>query len=213
MIKSLLRFFVSLDNLCYKIISKLVVIENNGVHPKHDIMKYHTFFIDNVSREDSVIDIGCGNGLVACDVADQAKKIVGIDMNDDNIKKALEICKKDNVEFIVGNVLTYNFDTKFDKIIFSNVLEHIEERVDFLKKLHTISDVILLRIPMLDRDWLSVYKKQKNLEYRLDRTHYIEYTMDTLRDELKKSGWKIKKYSIQFGEFWGVLNNSSETDV
>jgi len=31
-----------------------------------------------------------------------------------------------------------------------------------------------------------------------------------LKNELKNSGWEIESYSIQFGEFWGVIKNYDE---
>ena len=207
-INYLIKLFVGLDNLCYKIISRLAIAENGGVHPKHRIMNYHEFFVNNITAGDVVLDIGCGKGENASDVAGKAKKVVAIDIKPSNIDYAKKTYNKTNLEFITGDVLNYNFDCKFDKIILSNVLEHIEKRADFLVSLHKMSGVILLRVPMLDRDWLVVYKQQKGLEYRLDPTHFVEYTLDTLNEELAKSNWLIKSYSIQFGEFWGVLTSS-----
>ena len=67
--KSLLNIFVKLHNFCYKIISRLVIYENNGIHPKHKIMNYHKFFIDNVNENDEILDIGCGKGENAFDIA------------------------------------------------------------------------------------------------------------------------------------------------
>jgi len=202
-----LKFFVWLHNFCYKVISKLAIKDNNGTHPKHKILNYHQFFIDNVEINDEIIDIGCGKGENAYDIAKKAKKVIAVDIKEQNIEYAKRHFKRDNLEFLVGDVLNYNFDRKFDKIVLSNVLEHIENRVDFLKKLHDLSGTILLRVPMLDRDWLTVYKKEKGLEYRLDRTHFIEYTLPTIEQELFDSGWVVNKYSLQFGEFWGVISN------
>lgn len=211
--KTMIRFFVNLDNFSYKIISRLAILENGGIHPKHKIMNYHKFFIDNVNENDEILDIGCGKGENAFDIAQKAKKVLGIDILESNIKIAKEkyhlACQqtgKEKLEFLVGDATKYNFDKKFTKIVLSNVLEHIENRIDFLQNLHSIANVILLRVPMVDRDWLSVYKKNKGFEYRLDNTHFIKYTLDELKDELKNAGWKIENYSIQFGEFWGVIN-------
>lgn len=210
--KIILNFFVKLHNFSYKIISRLAILENGGIHPKHKIMNYHKFFIDNIGSSDEILDIGCGKGENAFDIAQKAKKVLGIDIIENNIKIAKEkyhlACRqagKENLEFLLGDATKYNFEQKFDKIVLSNVLEHIENRIDFLQSLHNISDVILLRVPMIDRDWLSVYKKNKGFEYRLDNTHFIEYTLDELKNELKNAGWKIENYSIQFGEFWGVV--------
>lgn len=182
----------------------LVVKQNSGVHPKHRIMDYHKFFIDNISVNDTVVDVGCGNGLVAYDVAQKAREVVGVDLHQKNINQAFKL-KIDNLSFICADATKYQWGRNFDTCILSNVLEHISDRVSFLKNIFLISNTILLRVPMLERDWLSVYKKEKGFEYRLDPTHFIEYTLSILDQELSNSGWKIKHYSIQFGEFWGVI--------
>jgi len=199
----LLKLFMRLHNLSYTFISLLVSAK--GIHPKHRIMNYHKFFVDNVNKNSIVLDIGCGNGAVAFDVAKKAKQVTAIDTNKENIRFANKNYKRNNLKFINGNALHYKFDNRFDFIILSNVLEHIRDRVDFLKSLHDLSKVILLRVPMLTRDWLTPYKKEHGFEYRLDNTHHIEYTLSTLTDELNKSGFKLIEYSIQFGELWGIV--------
>jgi len=89
-----IQFFAWVHNLSYKVLTKLAIKKNNGVHPKHNIMNYHRFFVDNVGDTDEVLDIGCGNGLVAYDVADKAKKVVGIDIKDSNIEKTRKLSFK-----------------------------------------------------------------------------------------------------------------------
>ncbi len=204
-----LNLFVYLDNFSYKVLTKLAIIDNSGTHPKHKILGYHKFFKDNIEQGDRIVDIGCGKGENAYDISSKAKQVIAIDIREKSITYAKEHYTRENLEYIVGDVLTYNFENKFDKIVFSNVLEHIKDRVAFLRHLHNVSDVILLRVPMIDRDWLTVYKKEKGFEYRLDPTHYIEYTMDELRKELAESSWEVEKYSIQFGECWAVLKNKT----
>jgi len=181
-----------------------------GRHPKHNILKYDLFFKNNLNENDVVLDIGCGNGHLAMSVAEKVKRIVGVDISEKNIKIAKENNDKSNLEFLLGDATNYNFDGKFDAIILSNVLEHIEKRVEFLKNIKKLSNKILIRIPMLDRDWLTVYKKENGFEYRLDDTHFLEYTLDILNDELKESGWKLEDYSIQFGELWGVCKKTND---
>lgn len=201
----LLTLFIRLNNYSYSKISSLVVIANNGLHPKHAIMNYHKFFVDNISPKDTVLDIGCGNGANAFDISQKAKSLTGIDISKQNISYANAHYRKDNLRFIHGDVLTYRFSEIFNKVILSNVLEHIDNRIAFLKSIHRTTNTVLIRVPMLTRDWLAVYKKAQGLEYRLDKTHYIEYTTDILKKELNQSGWKLFTYSIQFGELWGVV--------
>lgn len=201
---------IFLHNLAYRTLNTLVVIDNVEVHPKHDILQYRNFFLDHIGADDRVIDIGCGKGETAFFVSEKAVQVVGMDIKEKNIASAKEKYTRQNLSFIVGDVLAYPFSDSFDAIILSNVLEHIEYRVEFLKKLHDISDIILLRVPLITRDWLAVYKKVHGFEYRLDPTHYIEYTEQELLQEIEDGGWRVEEYSVQFGEWWGVIKITIE---
>jgi|APSaa5957512622_1039677.scaffolds.fasta_scaffold35611_2 2-polyprenyl-3-methyl-5-hydroxy-6-metoxy-1,4-benzoquinol methylase len=203
--KFLLAKFIKLHNYSYHKISEYAGYLNNDIHPKHDIIKYHQFYVDNLSADDIVLDLGCGNGFLSYDMAKKAKEVVGIEIKDYNIKYAKEHYQRDNLKFIVADATEYEWQKKFDKIALSNVLEHIEDRITFLKKIKKISDTIILRVPMINREWLAVYKKENGFEYKLDNTHYIEYTLDSLQTELKQAGWQIESYQVNWGEFWGVL--------
>jgi SAM-dependent methyltransferase len=176
-----------------------------GVHPKHRITKYHQFFLGQVNREDEILDIGCGIGLLAHSLAPSVKKIVGVDFSEPRINYARRHFKRDNLVFILGDATTHPFDQKFSKIILSNVLEHIDDRVNLLVRLKFLSDEILIRVPMEDRDWLTVYKKELGCEYRLDSTHRIEYRLDTFQSEAESAGWRLDYYQVNWGELWGVL--------
>ncbi|HUT22278.1 MAG TPA: class I SAM-dependent methyltransferase [Candidatus Bipolaricaulota bacterium] len=205
MLKIAEKFFIWLHNFSYKAISKIAIKKNGGIHPKHEILNYHEFFVAKVDENDAVLDLGCGNGLLAYDLAGKARKVIGMDILSANIDKAKKHNKQGNLEFMVGDATVYPFNEKFDKIVLSNVLEHIENRIDFLKKLRDLSDEILIRVPLIDRDWLAVYKKKNGYEYRLDKTHFVEYTVENLRKELIEAGWNLDDYSIRFGEMWGTV--------
>jgi len=178
---------------------------DNGIHPKHRLMKYHNFFIDNINSTDIVLDIGCGNGFNTYHIAGKAKRVVGIDIDSKNIAYAEKSFSSDNIDYLTADIMDYKFDQKFDVIVLSNLLEHIKDRIKLLKKIRGIGRRVLIRVPVIDRSWLVLYKKELGIEYRLDKTHYIEYTIDNFTEELKKAGLKIKNYSIRFGEIWAVI--------
>ena len=58
---------------------------------------------------------------------------------------------------------------------------------------------------MIDRSWITVYKKELGVEYRLDNTHCTEYTFDSFSQELQESGISITSYRIKFGEIYAVF--------
>ena len=127
------------------------------------------------------------------------------------MKKTLNLLKNNyssmNIEYISDDVLNHTFEEVFDVVVLSNLLEHLKDRVNFLISLKSITNKILIRVPLLNRSWIDLYKKELGIEYRLDKTHYIEYTFDEFKDELKKAGLEIQDYSIQFGEIWAVVKN------
>jgi 2-polyprenyl-3-methyl-5-hydroxy-6-metoxy-1,4-benzoquinol methylase len=195
---------VWLHNLSYKAISSLVVRENNGIHPKHKIMKYHNFFIDNIDNSSKILDIGCGNGFLAYDISKKAKYVLAIDIDKKNIRKAKKAHNNKNLTYINSDATKYNFKENFDYLILSNVLEHIQKRQLFLKSIKRLAPKILIRVPLLTRDWLTVYKKEKGCNYKLDETHYIEYTEENFQEEIKKAGLKIENYYIKWGKLYAI---------
>jgi 2-polyprenyl-3-methyl-5-hydroxy-6-metoxy-1,4-benzoquinol methylase len=207
MIKILIKIFSWLNNFSYRALGVLVVKENNGIHPKHKIQNYYQFFLSNVSSTDKVLDIGCGNGACTNAVAKKVAKAVGIDISKSNIEIAKERFSNENLEYIVGDATTFDFKENFDVIMLSNVLEHIENRVEFLEKIKKLAPKILIRVPLLTRDWLAVYKKNNGLEYRLDKTHFIEYTEESFRDEMERAGLKIESFYVKFVELYAVIKN------
>lgn len=211
-IKMNVKFILFIMRKLYWVLAKNATILEDGVHPKHRLMNYHQFFLNNVEQNDIVLDLGCSEGLVSLDMAEKVKEVVGIDHNEKRIRRAQENLRKsncNNVSFIVGDITNMQFNRKFDNIILSNVLEHIEKRNKFLRKLQELSSTILLRVPMLNRDWITLYKRELGMEFRLDKTHYVEYTEESLKSELKAAGWNLVQHTIKFGELWGIVKRNT----
>jgi len=199
-----IKLLLWIHSFSYRVVGFLSQkVEEERVHPKHRIMNYHKFFVDNIDENDVVLDIGCGNGALSYDIAKKAKKVVGIDLNEKNISFAKERYSKENIEW--GDALKDLPDERFDVIIMSNVLEHIENRVEFLRRLREKATTFLIQVPMINRDWITLYKKEMGLDYRLDKGHFVEYTLESFERELEKAGLRIQDYNIQFGEIWAIV--------
>ncbi|MBU1196116.1 MAG: class I SAM-dependent methyltransferase [Proteobacteria bacterium] len=219
--KPILRFLLftalNIHNYSYRAVGKLSPkIETDGLHPKHRLMKYHDWFIARIQKNWDVLDIGCGSGALAFDMRPYCKSVTAVDIVKKNIVKAKKTYAADGINYICADAVQYDFEKKFNVIVLSNVLEHIENRVEFLKKIFVNQDkntppVLLLRVPMITRDWISLYKKELGVEWRLDRTHHIEYTLEQIFDEMAQAGLEVKEYNIQFGEFYGVIISNKQT--
>ena len=206
MLKKLARLALRLHSYAYKLASKLAILAEGGLHPKHRLMNYHQFFLDHIEPNDRVLDIGCGNGALAFDLAKKAMAVVGIDTNQ-KYKLAWEkIYAAPNLHYLIVDATTFKPEGRFDAVVLSNVLEHIEHRVNFLKAIKHLAPKFLIRVPMINRDWITLYKKELGVEYRLDKTHFTEYTLDTFKEEIALSDLILKEVSIQFGEIWSVIH-------
>ncbi len=205
--KFLLKIALKLSNFNYKLISYLSIKVNNGVHPKHRLLKYHNFFLEHIKEDDTVLDIGCGNGELAFDISKKAKKVVAIDIDPKKISVAKEKYVGHNISYTIADA-TKDLDTeKFDIVILSNVLEHIEHRVDFLKGIKGKAEKYLIRVPMITRDWIPLYKKELGIEWRLDLTHFTEFSKESFYKEAGEAGYSIESFSVQFGEIWAILKS------
>ncbi|MFX0204605.1 MAG: class I SAM-dependent methyltransferase [Candidatus Hodarchaeota archaeon] len=201
----LAKIALSLHNLSYRLSTKFAIKAEGGLHPKHRIMNYHKFFLDKVNEGDEVLDIGCGNGALAFDLAQKAKLVVGIDVNKENIQVARSKYGLENIQYTVGDATKDLDDEKFDVIVLSNVLEHLENREGSLDKIKKLSPKTLIRVPMMNRDWITLYKREKGIQSRLGQTHLTELTLESYKKELRKAGFNLERYLVHFREIWAVV--------
>lgn len=212
--KSIVYWALKMHNLSYSLAGSFSInLEPDFLHPKHRLMKYHTWFATHVQGGWDVLDVGCGNGALAFDLIDNCASVFAIDLNSKNIERAKAQFSHDKITYLCGDATSYPFQKKYSAIILSNVLEHIEHRPEFLIHLfanqnHGVPPILLLRVPMITRDWITLYKKEKGVDWRLDPTHYTEYTLEQLRTELALAGLRIESYDVQFGEFYGVVRKT-----
>ena len=203
-----LRFLFTLDKRIYHTEGKLAILYGDGVHTKHRHMRYHDFFVEHVRPGERVLDIGCGIGALAHDLAERAGATVfGIDINEKNIRIARERHAHPQVTYQVGDALhDLPTDARFDVIVLSNVLEHLVDRPAFLRRLveayHPAR--FLIRVPGYERDWRVPLMEELGVDYRLDPTHEIEYTQEAFRAEMEQAGLALETFSPIWGEFWAV---------
>ena len=199
---------LNLDSQIYRITGCKSIEYNGGTHVKHRLTGYHDFFVNRINGGERVLDIGCGKGEVAYEIARRAGGIVvGIDYNKNWLDSAQKNFQHPNLEFIHGDVLEFIPSQQFDTIIMSNVLEHVEYRVTFLQK---VKDWIhpgrfLFRVPMFNRDWRVPLRKELGLPYFLDNTHYTEYTQESFIEEMAAAGLRVTHMEIRWGEIWAEV--------
>ncbi|GAB4554551.1 MAG: hypothetical protein Tsb0013_17210 [Phycisphaerales bacterium] len=187
------------------------------VHPKHRLTRYHDFFCSHVTSEDGVLDAGCGNGDVSIAIARRTgASVVGVDLQQERIARARSSvlgrpCGA-TVRFCVGDVTDpsswhmEDLPARYDVVVLSNVLEHIDDRPGLLRALRERFDPVrvLIRVPAYDRDWRVPFMQELGVEWRLDDDHRLEYTDELLRDELHAAGLDPLSIDRRWGELYAV---------
>jgi 2-polyprenyl-3-methyl-5-hydroxy-6-metoxy-1,4-benzoquinol methylase len=200
-----LRFLFGLDAALYPVQGWLSVAYDGGVHTKHRHTRYHDFFVNRIAAGERVLDVGCGIGALAYDVAAKAgARVVGMDLSSQNIVTAAGKHSHPHVTYLVGDVLRSPLKGLFDTVVLSNVVEHLEHRPEFLKGvIHAVQPSrLLLRVPVFERDWRVPLKKELGIDYRLDPTHFTEYTLESFAAEMDQARLKITHQEVRWGEIW-----------
>ena len=201
------RLFELKSNLEW-VINERSIAYDKGIHPKHRLTRYHDFFIDRINDGEVVLDVGCGQAIVAASIAAARKNsfVFGIDIDEDNIKKGKNLINKKklkNVKLIFGDIYEQR-ELKADKVIISNVLEHINNRIEFIEylKLITKAKYFLIRVPLFERNWQIPLMRELGIDYFSDIDHKIEHTIVEFKKEMSDSKLIIKEMETLWGEIW-----------
>ena len=203
-----LRHLLTIDDDLTGLINQLALRYDDGVHAKHRLMKYHDFFVERIERGERVLDVGCGYGAVAHAIAERAGGlVVGIDLNSEHIATARRRYHDPTLRFIEGVAPADVPTERFDVVVASNVVEHIDDRIGFMT---AIQDRVgpsrwLVRVPMADRDWRVPLRQELGLCAFSDRTHFTEYTRASFEAEMHDAGFAVRFLQVNWGEIWAEV--------
>lgn len=205
--KSALVLLFSLHKRILTLISDRASDYEGGVHPKHRLMQYHKFFTDRLRPHERVLDIGSGRGFLANEMAKAGAVVVGIELSRANVDKSNRLYTNPNLKFILGDAWKDLPKDIFDTVVMSNVLEHIDDRVGFVKKVQASAKPTrwLIRVPCFDRDWIVPMSKELGLDSRLDETHFTEFTRQSFEAEMGKANMRITHLEVIWGEIWAEV--------
>lgn len=214
--QSLKRIF-QIEDYLNLVVNERALALGHGEHPKHYLTRYHDFFIDNLNDCLRIADLGCGYGAVSRSIAFAYPNsiVIGIDNNTERLKQAKGIENPSNLQFELLDIDKFSPKQPMDGIVLSNVLEHVEERVNFLKNMmiRTNPKKVLIRVPLFERHWTIPLRKELGVNYFQDEDHKIEHTILEFENEMTKSGLYISKIETKWGEIWAVclpILNSDE---
>jgi len=110
----------------------------------------------------------------------------------------------DRVDLREGDITRDRAPGVFDVVVVSNVLEHLTDRAALMRRWAEWYGAarFLIRVPAFDRDWRVPFKRDLGVEWRLDVTHETEYTVASLREELREGGLEVEELVANWGEYW-----------
>lgn len=210
-----IRRMLVLDEILQARVDALAAGLDDGVHAKHRLTRYHDFFAALVEADDRVLDVGCGKGELAHDLAVRTgARVTGLDFNASSLAFARERFGS-QIELVEADALEWTPTQEFDVVVLSNVLEHIAPRVELLRSLRETTHArrFLIRVPSRERDWLVPLRDELGLDSRSDPTHETEYTPEQLAQELHDAGLEVESLDQRWGELWVSARAPSTTSA
>lgn len=149
------------------------------------------FLLNGLRAGDRVLDLGCGNGRIAGQVAQVAAEVVGIDHDLASIEQARR--SHPGVTFVSDDAEQYLRTTAdpFDVIIMSHILEHLDDPVSVLGLSRRV-DRVYVEVPDFEASHLNQVRllRNRSLLYS-DNDHVAEFDRAELEALFADNGLSI----------------------
>jgi 2-polyprenyl-3-methyl-5-hydroxy-6-metoxy-1,4-benzoquinol methylase len=133
--------------------------------------------------------------------------VFGVDLEASNVAAARKMFPHPRLTFVHGEAPRDLGDDRFDVVVASNVLEHIDDRRRFLEEVQRKAQPSrwLIRVPTIDRDWHVPMRQELGMFHFCDPTHFVEYTRDSFAAEMLDGGLTIREQQVIWGEIWAEV--------
>ena len=175
--------------------------------------------IDSPLKGISILDIGCGGGLLSEPLARLGAEVVGIDASKKNIDIAKHHLKKSNLSIEYHNESPENFSykKKFDVILNMEIVEHVEDIPEFIcQSAKFLKDKGIMFIATLNQTLKSYVFAIIGAEYILRwlpiGTHDWNKFLKPEELEQKMSGKNFKTIEIKGLSYNPIFNKWKKTD-
>ncbi len=183
-------------------LQKRIIDENNFTYK--EILKTIRPYIKTSKK---VLDIGSGVGTIDFYLASKGINTTGIEIS----QKAVALAKVNSrflgldkkTKFISANFSNYKSKEKFDLVILSEVIEHLENEKEILFKIKNFMNKNSVLIITTPSQKAPLYKLGLLKQFDLNVGHIRRYTTESLKDLLEKNGFKV----IHISKHEGILRN------
>jgi len=139
----------------------------------------HILEILAIKKEDVVLDVCCGNGLITKEMSTHCSHITGIDYSEDLLQRAVEYCSMENTSYFFSSAEEFSklITTKVDKIYLEFSFQYFEKKrqgkrviEEMLKVLKPGGKIFIGNIPDQDKLWTFYNTFKKKLFYYAIKT-------------------------------------------
>jgi len=159
-----------------------------------------------------VLDIGCSKGDLTNLISDQVSKISGVDHDENAIESAKLNYGNKNIQFINGDALEHvkSVSEKYDVIILSHILEHIDNPIPFLSSYIPFAKYIYVEVPDYEKSYHNVFRKDIGavLQYT-DDDHVSEFDREEIEQIFEGLKLEILRKEFRHGVMRFFLKSSS----
>jgi SAM-dependent methyltransferase len=170
---------------------------------KHPVrLRSREFILQQITDKSVVLDLGCNRGEIANIIAEKAAEVVGIDYLEPPIKFAQERYKRPNLTFVHTEALDYLGKNahRFDTLILSHILEHLDEPEAFLMRFKNHFQWIYIELPDFDRHYLNQYRQDLGLKLvYTDDDHVSEFDRYELNELLQRCNIEVVRSEYIYG--------------
>lgn len=160
------------------------------------------FLHSQIRPTDRVLEIGCDRGQVLASI--DASERVGVDYNEGAI--AAGRSEHPELTLIAGEAREYlRQSPKFDVLILSHVLEHVDEPEQFLASVKDRFDRIYIEVPDFDWTELNALRLARGRKLvQMDDDHVAEFDRDELEQIFASLGLEVLDREFRFGlmRYW-----------
>lgn len=183
-------------------LQKRIISDDNFTY--RELIKLLAPYLKDVN---TILDIGSGVGTIDFYLASKGKKVTGIEIS----KNAVELAKKNARLFKLDkkiNFINAAFPYKipknqYDLVIFSEVIEHLEDDSKALRDIRRVlkpNGLLAITTPSVNA---PLYRLGLLNKFDAEVGHIRRYTLPMLTSLVEKNGYKV----IQSGRHEGIIRN------
>lgn len=172
----------------------------------------HNIISEAIGKNNKVLDIGCNDGYIG-KIADKSNRFYGLDY----LPQSIRITKKayqDALVYNLHNLKSLPWKTKFDVILFADVLEHVmypeKVLIFFTKNYLNDNGRIIISLPNIANWQIRMKLLFGNFNYKeigiMDKTHLHFYTFKSAEKLLTNCSLSLFKITSGASLFGYILS-------